>query len=362
MRVVVAPDKFAGTLTAPEAAEAIAAGWHRAAPDDELDPAPLSDGGPGFLDALHAALGGRLRALTVRGPLGDPVPASLLQLEETVYVESAQACGLALTGARGAEHATTYGVGELLHAAVDAGARRVVVGLGGSGTNDAGAGLLAALGARADVPLDRGGAALAGVREVDLTTARELLAGVELVAASDVDSPLTGAGGATAVFGPQKGLTPEQLPLLDRSLAAFAALADPETETAPGAGAAGGLGFALLALGAERQPGLDVVARAIGLRPRIAAADLVLTGEGSLDASTSGGKAPAGVARLAAETGTPCVAIAGRVEGGAEAHGFAAAYSLVEAVGETRALTAPAEALAEVARRVAARMSGKREE
>ena len=357
MRVLVAPDKFAGTLTAPEAAQAIAAGWCRAAPGDEVDLAPLSDGGPGFVDAIHAALGGRLHPVTVRGPLGAPTPASLLQVEKTAYVESAQACGLALTGARGAEHATTYGVGELLRTAVESGARRIVVGLGGSGSNDAGAGLLAALGARADVPLDRGGVALAGVGEVDLTAARALLSGVELVAASDVDNPLTGPSGATAVFGPQKGLTPEQLPLLDEMLAAFAGRADPETGAAPGAGAAGGLGFALLALGARRRAGLDVVADAIGLGERIAAADVAVTGEGSLDASTSGGKAPAGVARLAAAVGTPCLAIAGRVEGSAQAHGLAAAYSLVDEVGETRALTAPAEALAEVACRAAGRFA-----
>ena len=168
MRILVAPDKFAGTLTAVEAAEAIAAGWREAAPDDELDLAPMSDGGPGFVDVLHEALGGELLAVTVRGPHGTPTPATVLVVGDTAYVESAQACGLHLTEEKGAESATTYGVGELVAAAIDAGATTVVVGLGGSGTNDGGAGLLAALGATADVPLDAGGAGLDGVTTVDV--------------------------------------------------------------------------------------------------------------------------------------------------------------------------------------------------
>src|SRR5690349_16951506 len=163
MRILVAPDKFAGTLSAVEAAEAIAAGWRDAAPGDELDLAPMSDGGPGFVDVLHEALDGELLAVTVRGPQGAPTPAAVLVAGETAYVESAQACGLHLTGGQGAERATTYGVGELVTAAIDAGATRIVLGLGGSGTNDGGAGMLAALGATADRPLDQGVAALAGI-------------------------------------------------------------------------------------------------------------------------------------------------------------------------------------------------------
>src|SRR6478752_10714363 len=178
MRVLVAPDKFAGTLTAVEAAEAIAAGWRRRAPDDEVDLAPMADGGPGFVDVLHAALGGELLAVTVRGPHGGPTPATLLVHHRTAYVESAQACGLHLTRAEGAESATTYGVGELVAAAIDAGATRVVLGLGGSGSNDGGAGMLAALGATADRPLDQGAAGLTGITHVELPAFD-----VELVAA-----------------------------------------------------------------------------------------------------------------------------------------------------------------------------------
>src|SRR3954462_4623817 len=215
MRVLVAPDKFAGTLTAVEAAEAIAEGWRRRAPGDELDLAPMADGGPGFVDVLHAALGGELSAVTVSGPHGDPLPATVLRVGERAFVESAQACGLALTGGERAESATTWGVGELVGHAIDAGAGDIVVGLGGTGTNDGGAGLLGALGATADRPLDEGATGLDGVTHVDLTPARERVAGTTLTAASDVDSALTGLFGATRTFGPQKGIDEERLPVVD---------------------------------------------------------------------------------------------------------------------------------------------------
>src|SRR5688572_19119186 len=226
MRVLIAPDKFAGTLSAVEAAAAIAAGWSRQAPGDELDLAPMADGGPGFVDVLHASLGGELLALTVSGPFGSPVPAAVLLRDDTAYVESAQACGIHLTQARDAERATTYGVGELLLAALDAGARRIVVGLGGSGTNDGGAGLLAALGATADRPLDGGVAGLEGVGELDLGAATSRMDGVALVAATDVDNPLTGLFGATKTYGPQKGITEERLPAVDGVLQELATAAD----------------------------------------------------------------------------------------------------------------------------------------
>ncbi|WP_183095148.1 glycerate kinase, partial [Nocardioides stalactiti] len=190
MRILVAPDKFAGTLSAVEAAEAIAEGWRRQAPDDEIDLAPMSDGGPGFVDVLHATLGGELLVTTVAGPHGAEVPATLLLVGDTAYVESAQACGVHLTGAEGATTAHTRGVGQLVAAAVAHGARRLVVGLGGSGTTDGGAGLLAALGATADVDLGGGGAGLARVSSVDLAAARAAVAGVAIIAASDVDNPL----------------------------------------------------------------------------------------------------------------------------------------------------------------------------
>ncbi len=356
MRILVAPDKYAGTLTATQAAAAIADGWRRRAPGDHLDLAPMADGGPGFLDVLHASLGGDLLAATVTGPFGEPVPAAILLVGRTAYVESALACGLALTGRAGAERATTYGVGELVLAATQAGAEEVVVGLGGSGSNDGGAGLLAALGATGDRPLDQGGAALAGISSADLGRARERLAGVRLIAASDVDNPLTGLFGATKVFGPQKGLAEQDLPRLDGALQDLAAVTDRHLAAAKGAGAAGGLGFGLMLLGAERLPGFDVVADAVGLRDRARAADLVVTGEGAFDFSSRGGKVPAGMAQLAAEAVRPCIVLAGAVVIGAREMrtlGVESAYSLVDLVGEERAFADPAGALADLAERVA---------
>ncbi|SDC60526.1 glycerate kinase [Nocardioides lianchengensis] len=351
MRILVAPDKFAGTLTAVEAAEAIAAGWRRHAPDDELDLAPMADGGPGFVDVLHAALGGELLAVTVRGPFGDPVPGTVLVVGDTAYVESAQACGLHLTGAERAEEATTYGVGELVRAAGDAGATTVVVGLGGSGTNDGGAGLLAALGATADRPLDAGVAALAGITTVTLPTVD-----VRLVAASDVDNPLTGLFGATKTFGPQKGVPEDRLPVLDGWLEELALATDRRTSLEKGAGAAGGLGFALLALGGTREPGIALVADAVRLAERARAADLVLTGEGAFDFSSRSGKVPYGVAAIAEAALRPCVALAGQVLVGSRemrALGVESAYALVDLVGEERAFAEPAGSLADLAARVA---------
>lgn len=355
MRVLIAPDKFAGTLTAVQAADAIAEGWRRHAPGDELDLAPMADGGPGFVDVLHAALGGELSAVTVSGPHGAPVPAVVLRAGDTAYVESAQAAGLHLVDGD-PEAATSRGVGELLLAAVDAGARTVVVGLGGTGTNDGGAGLLAALGATADAALDGGPAGLAGVGHVDLSAARERLAGVTLVAASDVDIPLTGLFGATKTFGPQKGIAEERIAEVDGWLEGFATATDRRTSLDKGAGAAGGIGYALLVLGAAREPGIDLVTAAVSLAERAGRCDLVVTGEGAFDFSSRAGKVPYGVAGVASEALRPCIALAGQVLVGSRemrALGIESAYSLVELVGEERAYAAPAEALADLAQRVA---------
>lgn len=356
MRVLIAPDAFGGTLTAVEAAEAIATGWARRAPADQLDTCPMSDGGPGFVDVLHAALGGELFAVTVSGPHGAPTPATVLRRGGTAYVESAQACGLHLVGDGDPEAATTYGVGELLRHAVDAGAEEVVVGLGGSGTTDGGAGLLAALGATADVPLDRGPGGLAGLAGVDLEPARARLGGVRLVAASDVDNPLTGLFGAAKTFGPQKGLAEERLVAVDGVLQGLAEATDRRVALEPGAGAAGGLGFGLLLLGAVRTPGIGLVADAVHLADRARDADLVVTGEGAFDFSSRSGKVPYGVASVAAEALRPCIALAGRVQVGSRemrALGVESAYSLVDLIGERRALDEPAAALADLAERVA---------
>jgi glycerate kinase len=360
MRVLIAPDKFAGTLTAVEAAEAIAEGWRRHAPGDELELVPMADGGPGFVDVLHASLGGDLLAVTVRGPYGDAVPGSVLLREGTAYVESAQACGLHLTppAERRPEEASSYGVGELVRAACESGATRVVVGLGGSATNDGGAGLLAALGATS-TPADAlagGATGLGALEAVDLTAARATVAGVELVAASDVDNPLLGLRGAINVFGPQKGIAEDRLQAVDALLERLADATDRKGALGKGAGAAGGLGFALLLLGGVRTPGLDVVADAVGLRERAGRADLVITGEGAFDFSSRSGKVPYGVAVIAAEVLQPCIALAGQVLVGSRemrALGVESAYSVVDLVGEEASFADPAGSLAALAERTA---------
>ena len=359
MRVVFAPDKFAGTLSAVEAAAAMARGWARRSPGDELVQVPMSDGGPGFVDVLHQALGGELHAVTVTGPYGEPTPATVLRCDDTAYVESAQAVGLHLTPPerRDPERAHTRGLGELLGEALETGARRIVVGLGGSATNDAGAGLLAALGATADGGnLGDGPAGLADLTAVDLEAVWQRLDGVELVLASDVDNPLLGIAGATKTYGPQKGLPEERLVTVDGWLQRFAEVTDRKLAAQKGAGAAGGLGFALMLLGARRTPGVTLVAEAVGLGDQLASADLVVTGEGAFDFSSRSGKVPYGVAEVAARSLVPCVALAGRVLVGARemrALGVESAYSLVDLVGEERAVGVPADALADLAERTA---------
>lgn len=373
VRIVVAPDKFAGTLSAVQAAEAIATGWHRHAPRDETLAMPMADGGPGFVDVVHAALGGDLLALTVCGPQGEEIPATVLVVADedrgraggTAYVESAQACGLALLPRAGstvapgvAETTTTYGVGQLVAAAVDAGVGRVVVGLGGSGSNDGGAGLLAALGATSQPPgvLTGGGAGLLALRSVDVAPARARLAGVEVVIASDVDNPLLGLRGATNVYGRQKGIAAERLVEIDGGLTRLAHAASREPADAKGAGAAGGLGYALLLLGGRRVPGLDTVADTVGLRDALRGCDLVVTGEGSFDWQSLSGKVVSGVAALAQRSARPCVVLAGEVSVGARetrTMGADAAYSVVDLVGREQARGRPADALADLAERVA---------
>ena len=326
-------------MTAVEAADAIADGWHTAAPGDDLDLAPMSDGGPGFVDVLRASLGGRLVTCTVRGPRDEPVPASFLVVDGTAYVESAQACGLHLVpeGERDPGALGTAGVGELL-ARAGREADRVVVGLGGSGTNDGGAGLLQAIGwglyDGEGRQLSRGGTALAGLARVEPAGAPA----AAIVAASDVDNPLLGLEGATATYGPQKGASADDVQRLDAALRRCAdvvedALGRPGLREKPGAGAAGGLGFALLALGGTRESGVELVVAATRLAQRAALADLVITGEGSLDGQSLRGKTVSGVAGAAAAGGVACVAIAGRVEVGRRelaAAGIEAAYSVTD--------------------------------
>lgn len=369
VRVLVAPDGFGGTLTAPEAARAIAEGWQRHAPGDTLTRAPMADGGPGFVDVLHEALGGELIVATVRGPVGGSVPVTILYAGGTAYVESAQACGLHLAARRDPMHATTYGVGEAVVAAIDSGARQIVVGLGGSGTNDGGAGLLAALGATADVPLDTGPAGLDGIGTLDLAPAIEQLAGVGLVIASDVESTLLGMFGATRTFGPQKGLDDGQIltvdGVLDRLVVAACGRTPAERRIADakGAGAAGGLGFALMLLGGDVVSGIDLVADAVGLASQAAIHDLVVTGEGTYDFSSRAGKVVYGVASVAADVARPCIVLAGQVSVGSRemrAMGVESAYAVADLVGIEASITDAYSSLATLAHRVARTWSPRR--
>lgn len=360
MRVLIAPDKFAGTLSAVQAAQAIAEGWLRHSPQDEVELTPMADGGPGFCDVLHANLGGHLLGVTVSGPYGEPVPGTALLVGDTAYLESAQACGLHLTpqDRRAPESATSRGLGDLLLAAVDAGASTVVVGLGGTGTNDGGAGLLAALGAVAEPPgaLDRGPSGLQTLITVDLAPARARTAGVDLVAASDVDNPLLGLIGATNVYGPQKGVTEDRKLTVDAALERLATATDKKLALAKGAGAAGGLGFALLLLGATREPGVELVASAVGLAEKARRSDLVITGEGAFDFSSRSGKVPYGVAAVASRALQPCIALAGEVLVGSRemrALGVESAYSMVDLVGRDASFADPAGSLALLAERAA---------
>jgi glycerate kinase len=382
VRVLLAPDSFGTSLTAAQAAAAQAEGWRRAAPDDDLDLLPLADGGPGFVETLHAALGGQLVPVTVGSPIGEPVPAALLHAPDgTVYVESAHAVGLQLVPAdrRDPTRTTSRGVGELLAHALDAAPRRVVVGLGGSATNDAGAGMLAGLGLRSP-RLGAGGGALGASTADDLAGLRELRArwrGVELLVATDVDVPLLGLTGASAGFAPQKGATPQQAQELERALDAFAraavaALGDdlrpdllagparPAAQrltTTPGAGAAGGLGFGLTLLGARLLPGASLVADLVGLDGRIGVADVVVTGEGRFDWQSLHGKVASEVARRALEHGVPTVVLAGQVLVGRRelsAAGITAAYAVADAPHDVdAALADPAGTLRARAERVA---------
>jgi glycerate kinase len=387
VRVLISPDCFTGTLTAPEAAAAVAEGWRRQAPHDELDLLPLSDGGPGFVDVLRTALDAEPLAVTVPGPHGEPAPAVILLTSggsegaRTAYLESAQACGLHLVppDRRDPTRTTTAGVGRLLAEARAAGASTVVVGLGGSGTNDGGAGLLLALlddlAAAADGPpvperlrdlLGRGGGGLHGVTAADLEPLVALRAawdGVRVVVATDVDAPLLGQHGASLGFARQKGAAPDQAKELESALLGFAGAAVTATGVpqrmvaTPGAGAAGGLGFGLMLLGGLRSSGIEAVADAVGLRERIAAADLVVTGEGSLDWQSLRGKVVSGVAALAQEAGVPVVAVAGQVEVGRRellSIGIESAYPVARTPEQVRlALVDPAGTLADRAARVA---------
>lgn len=338
-RVLVAADKFKGSLTAVQVAERVTAGLRRIVPEVQVETLPVADGGDGTVAAAVAA-GFERREARVTGPRGETVTAAYALRDTTAVVEMAEASGLQHlpAGVFAPLTATTYGSGELLAAALDAGARTIVFGVGGSATTDGGAGMLAALGARfldADgKPVGPGGGGLAKLAEADLSGLDPRLAEVDLILASDVDNPLTGPKGAPEVYGRQKGATEDDIATLDAALAHYASILGPDHAKLPGAGAAGGIGYgALVALGARFRPGIEVMLDVLGFAPALARATLVITGEGSLDEQTLHGKAPAGVAAAARAAGLEVVAVCGRLALPPEALGRAGirrAYALTE--------------------------------
>ncbi|WP_419835498.1 glycerate kinase [Endozoicomonas atrinae] len=332
MKIVIAPDSFKECLTAAQVAQAIETGLKQVLPDAEYIKVPVADGGEGTLQSLVDATGGKLIEVVVTGPMGATVQASfgLLGDGETAVIEMARASGIELVPAdqRNPMISTTRGTGELILSALDHGIKRMIVGIGGSATNDGGAGMMQALGVKLlDVDgeeLPCGGAALSTLCSIDTSQMDERLKHVEFIAACDVDNPLTGANGASAVFGPQKGASPEMVEQLDKALKHYASLLKrdlgKEVEQQPGAGAAGGMGAALLAfLDAELKPGIDIVMDAVDLAEKVIGADLVITGEGRIDGQTAQGKTPVGVARIAKQFDLPVIALAGSVGSGVEA-------------------------------------------
>ncbi|MEU8587643.1 glycerate kinase [Streptomyces sp. NPDC048664] len=368
-RVLIAADKFKGSLTALEVAERVTAGLRSVVPGLQVEALPVADGGDGTVDAALAA-GFERREVRVRGPVGDAVTAAFALRDGVAVVETAQASGLRRlpAGVLAPLTASTYGTGELLRAALDAGARTIVFGVGGSATTDGGAGMLCALGARlldaGGEPVAPGGGGLAELAHADLSGLDRRLSSADLVLASDVDNPLTGPLGAPAVYGPQKGATPRDVAALDAALAHYAKVlaesgcpAARAYATSPGAGAAGGLGFGALVLGARFRPGIEVVLDVLGFAPALERASLVITGEGSLDRQTLHGKAPAGVAAAARAAGREVVAVCGRLDLPPEAlarAGIRRAYPLTEVEPDVARCIADAGPLLErVAERIA---------
>lgn len=366
-RVLLAPDKFKGTLTAEQVAAHVATGLRSVLPGIEVLVVPVADGGDGTLAAAVSA-GFTQVGLTATGPTGEPVQAAYGIRGTEAVVELAEVSGLAQLpdGQLAALTATSRGTGELIAGALDAGARRVVVGIGGSSCTDGGAGLLEALGARvltaAGEPVSPGGAGLADAASLDLSGLHPALAEADIVVACDVDNPLTGPQGAAAVYGPQKGASPQDVSSLDAALAHFADVVAEATgqdrRDEPGAGAAGGVGFGLVSLaGARMQPGAELVFELTGLADAMADVDLVVTGEGSLDEQTLNGKAPAAVAALARQLGVRVVAVAGRVllsAAQAEAAGITTSYALLDVASSAEeAMTNPGPLLEQIGAQIA---------
>ncbi|WP_344295479.1 glycerate kinase [Agromyces neolithicus] len=346
-RIVIAPDSFKGTVSAADAAAAIARGWARVAPDDELVLRPMADGGEGTLDAFAAAVDGAARIpITVLGPDDRPVDTSWLRLPgtggegDTAVVELAMTSGITLLDTLRPLDAHTLGFGQAIAAALDAGVEGLLLAIGGSSSTDGGVGALTALGARfldaASRPIPLGNRGLGVLSQADLSGLRMVPAGGAQIL-SDVTSPLLGESGAAAVFGPQKGASPDLIDVLESNLARLARLV-PVHESVPGSGAAGGTGFGLLAWGATMTGGASAVADAIGLDDTLAGADLVVTGEGRFDGQSAAGKAPTEVARRAAAAGAPVALVAGAIT--AETDRFAASVSLTDLAGDGAAAMA----------------------
>ena len=339
MKIVIAPQSFKGSLSAMEAAQAIARGVLAAEPQAEIALVPVADGGDGTLNALVGSTNGQVFQSIVTGPLGRAVEAQwgVMGDGQTAVVEMALASGLVLVPfkRRNPLTATTLGTGQIIQEALDKGYSRIIVGLGGSATNDAGSGMAVALGARfldaQGRPLPEGGAALAQLARIDLSQLHPALQSAQVIGATDVTNPLCGPTGASAVYGPQKGATPKMVNQLDQALTNFARVAQEElgrdVSEQPGAGAAGGLGAGLMAFaGAELKSGIDMVCQLLEFDRHLEGADLVITGEGRADISTTYNKAPAGVARQAEARGVPTVVLAGSLGKGHEElhqHGIA---------------------------------------
>ncbi|RRV04493.1 glycerate kinase [Pseudomonas sp. v388] len=345
MKVVIAPDSFKDSLSAQAVADAIAAGLLTVWPDAQLIKCPMADGGEGTIEAVLDACDGQWKSARVRGPRGLEIDAQWGWLEHTrtALIEMATASGLQLLpfDQRDACVTSTYGTGQLIGAALDAGARRIILAIGGSATNDGGSGMLAALGVRFlgadEQPLPAGGLALAQLARIDMSGLDPRLADVRVEIAADVDNPLCGVNGASHIFGPQKGASPEQVLALDAALGHFAdhsaQVLGQDLRDHPGSGAAGGMGFAAKAyLHASFRAGVEVVAELTGLEQALDGADLVITGEGRFDAQTLRGKTPFGVARFAQRQSVPVIVLAGTLGQGYERlyeHGISAAFSIV---------------------------------
>lgn len=345
MRIVVAPDSFKGSLSAVAVAKAMEAGVLAVWPAAEVKKVPIADGGEGTVEALVLATGGTVIPQNVTGPLGDPVRSywGLLGDGETAVIEMAAASGLTLVPKerRDPRATTTCGTGELVKAALDRGIRKLVIGIGGSATNDGGTGMARALGARFldgdGRELPEGGAALAGLASIDLSGLDPRLAATQIMVACDVDNPLCGPRGASAVYGPQKGATPAMVAELDAALAKYAAVAKAATgkdvAACAGAGAAGGLGAGLMFFtAAALRPGVEIVLEATGFAAIVKAAALVVTGEGNTDFQTAHGKAPVGVAKVARQFGVPTVCLSGGLGKGSDdvlKHGIDGLMSIV---------------------------------